>query len=364
MATQSADYLEERVKELTVLLEINKIIISTLDIDELLNLIMKLATQVVHAEVSSLMLLDESNQELYFNVALGDKGEKLKEIRVKVGEGVAGYVAAHGESLIVNDVSQDERFTARFDNATNFTTKNILCVPLKTKNRIVGVMEAINNQDKGYFGQDHQYLFEIFASQAAIAIENAQLFKNLRQAYIRAINSLTEAINVKDNYTAGHVDRVGEYALAIAHEINLDEETIEVIKQGAVLHDVGKIGIPESILNKPGKLTDEEFAIMKTHPAVSAQIVKPLGVSVHIMNAIKHHHERLDGRGYPDGLKGEEISLEARILSVADSYDAMVTDRPYRKGLSQEIAIGELRKNSGTQFDPAVVEAFLKVLNP
>lgn len=362
MTTHSADYLEERVKELTVLLEINKIIISTLDLDELLNLIMKLATQVVRAEASSLMLLDEQNQELYFNVALGDKGEKIKEIRIKVGEGIAGYVAAHGESLIVNDVSQDARFTARFDNATSFTTKNILCVPLKAKNHIVGVMEAINNQDKGSFEQDDQYLFEIFASQAAIAIENAQLFKNLREAYIRAINSLTEAINAKDNYTAGHVDRVGEYALAIAHEMNLNEETIETIKEAAVLHDVGKIGIPESLLNKPGKLSDEEFAIMKTHPVVSAKIVKPLGLSTAIMNAIKHHHERLDGRGYPDSLKGEAISLEARILCAADSYDAMITDRPYRKGLSQEIAIGELRKNSGTQFDPAVVDTFIKIL--
>lgn len=360
--TTSPNYLEERVKELTLLLELNKILISTLDIDKLLNFIMKMANRVVKAEASSLMLLDQSQQELYFNIALGDKGAQLKEIRVKVGEGIAGYVAAHGESLIVNDVTNDPRFTARFDTATHFTTKNILCVPLKTKNHIVGVMEAINNQDKGYFDNEHQYLFEVFASQAAIAIENAQLFKNLKEAYRGAINALTEAINAKDHYTAGHVDRVGEYAMAIGQEMGLAEEVLEDINQASMLHDVGKIGIPESVLNKPGKLTDEEFLIMKTHPVVSAQIVKPIGLSPHIVNAIRHHHERLDGKGYPDGLKGEELFLEARILCVADSYDAMITDRPYRKGLGQEIAIAELRKNSGTQFDPAVVEAFIKVL--
>lgn len=354
--------MEQRIQELSMLLELNKIIISTLDLDKLLNLIMNLATKVVRAEASSLMLLDEATQELYFDVALGEKGEQIKQIRVKVGEGIAGHVAKSGLPLIVNDVSKDPRFASKFDDSTQFKTKNILCVPLKVKNRIIGVMEAINNRDKGYFDMDNQYIFEIFASQAAVAIDNAQLFKSLREAYIGAVNSLTEAVNAKDHYTAGHVDRVGEYSLAIAQQMNLDEETIEVIREAALLHDVGKIGIPESVLNKPGKLTDEEFALMKSHSTMSAKIVKPIGLSPRIIEAIKHHHERVDGRGYPDGLKGEAISLEARILCVADTYDAMITDRPYRKGLGKEIAVEELKKCSGTQFDTAIVEAFLKVL--
>lgn len=363
MEQKNFDALEQRIYELSMLLELNKIIISTLDLDKLLNLIMNLATKLVRSEASSLMLLDENSQELYFDVALGEKGEQIKQIRIKAGEGIAGHVAQTGLPLIINNVSKDPRFAAKFDDSTQFKTKSILCVPLKVKNRIIGVMEAINNKDKGYFDMDSQYLLEIFASQAAVAIDNAQLFKKLRDAYMGAINALTEAINAKDHYTAGHVDRVGEYALSIAHMMNLDEDSVEVIKQAALLHDVGKIGIPEAVLNKPGKLTDEEFALMKSHSTMSATIVQPIGLSPKILQAIKHHHERVDGRGYPDGLKGDSISLEAKILCVADTYDAMVTDRPYRKGLSKNIAISELNKCSGTQFDAAVVEAFLKVLS-
>jgi putative nucleotidyltransferase with HDIG domain len=363
MEQKDFDALEQRVQELSMLLELNKIIISTLELDKLLHLIMTLASKVVHSEASSLMLLDDALQELYFDVALGEKREQIKQIRVKIGEGIAGHVAQTGLPLIIDDVSKDPRFAAKFDESTQFKTKSILCVPLKVKNRIIGVMEAINQKETGYFNMDNQYVFEIFASQAAVAIDNAQLFKKLRDAYMGAIKALTEAINAKDHYTAGHVDRVGEYALSIAQSMNLDEDSIEVIKQAALLHDVGKIGIPEAVLNKPGKLTDEEYALMKSHSTMSAQIVNPIGLSPRILAAIKHHHERIDGRGYPDGLQGEAISLEARILCVADTYDAMVTDRPYRKGLSKDIAIAELKKFSGSQFDTAVVEAFLKVLN-
>jgi putative nucleotidyltransferase with HDIG domain len=363
MEQKDFDALEQRVQELSMLLELNKIIVSTLDLDKLLNLIMTLAAKVVRSEASSLMLLDDATQELYFDVALGEKREQIKQIRVKAGEGIAGHVAQTGLPLIINDVSKDNRFASKFDESTQFKTKSILCVPLRVKNRIIGVMEAINHKETGYFSMDNQYIFEIFASQAAVAIDNAQLFKKLRDASMGAINALTEAINAKDHYTAGHVDRVGEYALSIAQAMNLDEESIEAIKQAALLHDVGKIGIPEAVLNKPGKLTDEEYALMKSHSAMSAQIVKPIGLSPRIIAAIKHHHERIDGRGYPDGLQGETISLEARILCVADTYDAMVTDRPYRKGLSKDIAVAELKKYSGIQFDTTVVEAFLKVLS-
>lgn len=363
MEQKDFDALEQRVQELSMLLELNKIIVSTLELDKLLNLIMTLAAKVVHSEASSLMLLDDATQELYFDVALGEKREQIKQIRVKAGEGIAGHVAQTGLPLIINDVSKDNRFASKFDESTQFKTKSILCVPLKVKNRIIGVMEAINQKETGYFNMDNQYIFEIFASQAAVAIDNAQLFKKLRDASMGAINALTEAINAKDHYTAGHVDRVGEYALAIAQTMNMDDESTEAIKQAALLHDVGKIGIPEAVLNKPGKLTEEEYTLMKSHSAMSAQIVHPIGLSPRIIAAIKHHHERVDGRGYPDGLQGEAISLEARVLCVADTYDAMVTDRPYRKGLSKDTAIAELKKYSGTQFDSAVVEAFLKVLN-
>lgn len=363
MDTDAISLLRRRNEELAMLLELNIVLNSTLELKELLNMIMHLATTIVNAEASALMLLDQEKQELYFDIALGAKGDQIKQSRLKIGEGIAGFVAQHGESLIIDDVSSDPRFSHKIDDTSQFVTKSILCVPLKVKNRIIGVMEAVNKLKKETFDGADKYLLEVFASQAAIAIENARLLKNLRDSYLGAINSLTEAVNAKDHYTAGHVDRVGEFALAIAKQLSLDKETIEVIHQAAVLHDVGKIGIPESVLLKPGKLTDEEFTMMKNHPLLSAKIVQPIGLNPRIVEAIKHHHERIDGRGYPDGVKGEEINIETKILCVADSYDAMTSDRPYRRGLSKETAVGELKKGSGTQFDTAIVEAFITVLS-
>lgn len=187
-------------------------------------------------------------------------------------------------------------------------------------------------------------------------------YKELKELYNSLIFSFVNAIDAKSPWTKGHSDRVRNYALAIAKELGFREQDMETLKTAALLHDIGKIGTYELILDKPGKLTDEESAFVKMHPAKGEEILKPIKQLGKIVPIIRHHHERIDGKSYPDGLKGEEIPFCARILHVADSFDSMTADRPYRKAPGLEYAISELKKYSGTQFDPKVVEAFLKVL--
>ncbi|MCX7661261.1 MAG: HD domain-containing protein, partial [Candidatus Omnitrophica bacterium] len=192
----------------------------------------------------------------------------------------------------------------------------------------------------------------------------SRLYENLRTTYMRAIKALAQAIDARDHYTRSHSERVREVAVAIAEEMALSLRQIESISEACELHDLGKIGIPDEILLKPGPLTPEEFEKIKKHPEISGQILEPLTFLNEAIEIVKQHHEHYDGSGYPRGLKGEEILLGARILHIADAYEAMCAERVYRKKpFTKEEAISEIKKNSGKQFDPKVVEAFLRVVN-
>jgi putative nucleotidyltransferase with HDIG domain len=187
--------------------------------------------------------------------------------------------------------------------------------------------------------------------------ENEQLLERTKRAYLSTITSLARTIEAKDPYTGGHTERVAEYALMLAKELGFSEEALQAVEVGAVIHDIGKIGIPDRILLKPGRLDSDEFAEMRRHPEISSYILDELDLPTVVRDMARNHHERFDGKGYPDGLKGDEIPLAARILTVADAFDAMTSDRPYRRALSQEVAAAEIRRNAGTQFCPTVVAA-------
>jgi putative two-component system response regulator len=191
-----------------------------------------------------------------------------------------------------------------------------------------------------------------------------RLYEDLRETYMRTIKALAHAIDARDHYTYSHSDNVTRYAELISRQMNIDVKNVADIKDACQLHDLGKIGVPDNILGKAEALTQEEFNEIKLHSGKGAQILEPLKFLENVTDIVKHHHERWDGKGYPDGVKGEEIPLGSRIMAVADSYDAMVSARPYRKvGLSVSEAIEEIKKNSGTQFDPKIVDAFLKVVD-
>jgi putative nucleotidyltransferase with HDIG domain len=199
----------------------------------------------------------------------------------------------------------------------------------------------------------------IFFVPLMLARHSFKLYMNMRDVFLNTIKALSLAIEAKDNYTRGHSERVAEYSFAIARRLKLPEDQVETIRYMALLHDIGKIGIEEYILNKSGQLTNEEYARIKEHAVIGSNIVKEVEQLGDAYLSVRHHHERFDGAGYPDGLKGDEIPLGARIIAVADTFDAMTSERIYRKGLSSDNAIAELQRVMGRQLDPSVVKAFL-----
>lgn len=355
-------FRQSKINRITKLYQIGERITSNIKIKSLMQEIMETAKEALKAEASTLYLVDEEKQELWFEVALGEKGNLLKSIRLKIGEGsIAGLVAKEGVSLNIKDVNKDSR-RSNIAQKIDQKQKAMLTVPVKYKGKIIGVLQVINKRGGGTFTREDQEFLEGMSSQVAIALENARLYKELKELFTESILSLAEAIDAKDPYTNGHSKRVTDYSVAIGREMGLQEEELEKLEYMAILHDVGKIGIKDSILNKQAQLDNDEFAIMKTHTLVGAKILDSMKSLKALSLGAKYHHEKYDGTGYQCGLKGDEIPLEARIIAVADTYDAMTTDRPYRKGLQHETAVNEINRFAGTQFDPMIVKYFNLVM--
>jgi len=352
--------LQKRIKRLETLIHTSMVFSSILDIEELLDVVMNKAEEVMDAEASSVFRIDETKNELYFITARGAKGKEAKEIRVPMGRGIVGWVAQHGKSLLVPDVRRDPRWFKGVDKKTKFVTRSIIAVPLVTKGKIIGVAEVLNKKGNKRFNKSDLELFESLGNQIAIAMENAALYKELDELFLSSIRAIVEAVDAKDPYTRGHSSRVVEYSLIIGEAVNLNKDDLKRLEVSAILHDVGKIGIPDRILGKPGKLTYDEYAYMKRHPELGSSIIEPIAELRDLIPNILHHHERYDGNGYPTGLRGKKIPLFARIICVADSYDAMTTDRPYRRKKSISQALKELEENSGSQFDARLAAIFVK----
>ena len=352
--------IEERAEKLALLSQLSQILNSTLDPQEVRRRAMEAATRLMKAEVGSLLLVDEERQQLYFEVALGDREDDIKKITLNLGEGIAGWVAQKGKPLIVNAPEKDPRFFRGVDERTEFKTRNLICVPIRVKEKVIGVLEAINKQKEEDFNQEDLSLFISLADQVAIALDNARLYQELEGMFFQTAESLADAIEKRDPYTGGHTQRVTIYSLIIATYLRVNPLEKKWLKIASVLHDIGKIGIEDHILRKPDQLSPEEFDAIKRHSDIGAEILEHIQQLRGIVPGVKYHHEQIDGGGYPDGLKGDSIPLLAKIVAVADTYDAMTTDRPYRKALKKEEAFEELKKCSGTQFDSEVVGAFIQ----
>jgi HD-GYP domain-containing protein (c-di-GMP phosphodiesterase class II) len=349
----------EQEARLALLEEVARQVGTVSELAQLVEQITRMTQHTLRASASSVLLLDEEKQELFFRVAEGDAKSALKEVRINVGSSIAGWVARNGKPAIVNDVSKDPRHFKGIDKATGFETKAMMCAPLLVHRKVIGVLEVLNKVDGSEFTEQDLETLVSVASTAAIAIENTRLHHSLKQECKSTIKALAAAIDAKDPYTSGHSQHVMEYALLAGASLSLSSQDLEVLEYAGILHDVGKIGIPDSILGKPGKLTEDEYGIIKRHPVISASILDGVQFLEAARTLVLYHHERYDGRGYPDGLKGEEIPLGARILAVADSFDAITSSRPYRAAMSAQEAIDELHRCTGTQFCPVAVQAFL-----
>ena len=353
-------HMEGKVERLTLLSQLGQILNSTLDHKEIRRRAMKAATQLMKAEVGSLLCINEEKGQLYFEVALGDREEDIKTISLHFGEGIAGWVAQYGKPLIVNSPREDPRFFKEVDERTEFKTQNIICVPIKVKEKVIGVLEAINKQGKRRFDKEDLSLLTSLADQVAIALDNSRLYQELEEMFIQTAESLADAIEKRDPYTGGHTQRVNLYSQAISKHLQLKPLERKWLKITSVLHDIGKIGIEDHILKKNTTLSSEEFDMIKRHSNIGVEIIEHIHQLRESIPGVKYHHEYVNGKGYPDGLRGEEIPILAKIVAVADTYDAMTTDRPYRKAMEEVAAIEELKRCSGTQFDGEVVEAFMK----
>jgi HD-GYP domain-containing protein (c-di-GMP phosphodiesterase class II) len=350
----------EKAKRLALLSQLSQILNSTLDPKEIRRRAMEAATRLMKAEVGSLLLVHEEKRYLYFEVALGEREEDIKTISLNFGEGIAGWVAQHGKPLIVNSPEKDRRFFKGVDKRLEFKTRNIICVPVKVKEKTIGVLEAINKKGKGRFNKEDLSLLTSLADQVAIALDNSRLYQELEDMFFQTAESLADAIEKRDSHTGGHTQRVTFYSQAIAKYLRLTPLERKWLKITSVLHDIGKIGIGDDILKKPKPLSPEEFHIIKRHSNMGVEIIEHIRQLREIIPGVKYHHEQVDGKGYPDGLRGKDIPILAKIVAVADTYDAMTTDRPYRKAKDKKMAIDELKRCSGTQLDKKVVDAFIR----
>jgi len=350
---------EKEIKKLKAMVEVSQRLGSTLNLNTLLKLIMEIGKDVLNAEASSIFQIDEEKKELYFVTATGKSGKKVKTIKLPWGKGIAGWVAQKGKTVYVEDVKKDKRFYQKVDEKSQFKTKSIIAVPIKTKNKILGVAEVLNKRGGEKFIKEDIEIFEAIAKQAGLAMENASLYQDLDELFRGTIRAIVKTIEAKDEYTRGHTERVTEYSLLIGDEMGLSDEEKRRLEISALLHDVGKIGIPDAILGKPGKLTDKEFDAIKSHPKRGAEIMSSIKQMSDVLDGIKYHHERYDGKGYPERLKDDKIPAIARIICVADAFDAMTTDRPYRQGLAVEEAKRRLIENKWSQFDGDIVDTFI-----
>ena len=323
---------------------------------EVLDIALRKAEELCRDETSSIWELDPESQELSFRVVRGAAAVEIRDLRVAVGQGIVGSVAASGLAEVVNEVERDPRWQG--DRTPGFTTRAILAVPLAVEGRVVGVLQLLNPIGKQGFDPRDLQRMQTFARLVAHAVENARLYEFQERQVVELATALAEAIDKRDPYTGGHIRRVVAYSVLLGRELELDRADLERLRLSATLHDVGKIAVPDDILRKPSPLTDEERRVMSLHATDGAQIVERISGFRDLVAGVRSHHERVDGKGYPDRLAGDEIPLFARIIAVADTYDAMTTSRPYRQALSAESAVAEIVRCSGSQFAPKVVVAF------
>ena len=364
------DYsLPTKSDPLVSLVKISRSITALTDIDELLRVIAEETKNAIQADRCTVFLWDKDTDELWSKVALGL--DSSQEIRFPADKGLAGYVVKTGESLNIVDAYNDSRFNPEVDTKTGYRTKTILCMPIMNNNReIIGAFQVINKID-GVFTKNDEDLLVAIGGSASIALENAQLFDKQLQMYHEQkllfesfIDTLATSIDARDKITAGHSTRVRLYSTLLAKAIGMEPKDVSLLEKAAILHDIGKIGIRDSVLQKDGKLTDEEYKHIQEHVRITHNILNKIYMSPDfrlITEMACSHHEKWDGSGYYRHLKGEEITLGGRILAVADVFDAITSKRHYRDKMPIVNVIDILIKGAGSHFDKSLVDTFLSI---
>jgi HD-GYP domain-containing protein (c-di-GMP phosphodiesterase class II) len=343
--------------ELTNLHEGLRAVTATLELKAVLQQVLNWASRASDARIGCLALKEEGVLHL-----VGYYGTEDPEIAGRLALGF-------GAQICLEVMTSNESILEHMDESGKSGSGNpldpsaVLCVPITLREEPIGVIFLANYKEDRRFNEDHRRLVSALAAQAGVAIDNARLFRDREELFLSTLNAMAAAVDARDPYTAGHSQRVTQYALAIARQLDYapdDDEAWKRLEQGGLLHDIGKIGVPDSILQKPAPLTKEEFDLMKQHPARGYDILRGVKLLKDELVIVRSHHERFDGHGYPDGLKGDQLPMCAWIVAAADALDAMTSDRPYRKGMDLAVALAEIKRGAGTHFHPDVARAVLE----
>jgi len=360
---------EHQLQRLRALRSIDQAISASFDLNITLGIFLRNAVTQLGIDAALLLLLNPAMNTLEYAADIGFRSNKVRKINLRLGEGGAGRVALERQRLSIPDLLQvDKPFVhPQLVIDENFVTYH--AVALIVKGQVKGVLEVFQRSLLEPGAEWIDFL-ETLAGQAAIAVDNNQLFENLQRsnfelaiAYDETVEGWSMAMDLRDRETEGHTQRVTRLTQELGVRMGMNESELVLVRRGSLLHDIGKMGVPDSILLKPGELTPEEWAIMRQHPRFAYDMLSPITYLRQALDIPYCHHEKWDGTGYPRGLKGKEIPITARIFAVVDVYDALTSDRPYRKGLSREKTLAYIREQSGQHFDPEVVEIFLKVID-
>ena len=356
-----------RQSQLGALMGIGRVINSSRGLQRVLEEVMDTLIALMRAERGFLMLRDPKDGMLKPEISRGIDHLNLDEEIIKVSQTIVRKVSSTGESVLTTNAQADPRFENQMSVAA-YQLRSILCAPLKLRNEMIGVIYVDNRAHTGIFRESDLELINAFADQAAVAIDNARLFddlqasnRELEKAYQATLEGWVRALDMRDKETEGHTQRVTKLTERLARSMGVDGDELLNIKRGALLHDIGKMAIPDGILLKPGKLTDDERLLIQQHPVYAYEMLNPIDFLLPAIDIPYCHHEKWDGTGYPRGLRGEDIPFSARIFPVIDVWDALISDRPYRKGLPQDEVRQYIHADSGKHFDPRVVNAFFEL---
>ncbi|MBA4384941.1 MAG: hypothetical protein C0410_09410 [Anaerolinea sp.] len=359
---------EQQLKRLTSLRRIDMSISGSFDVQLILDILLEEVTIQLKVDAASIYLYKPNNHELELIATRGFGNRKGKHDHITLGVDYPGLAALENRSIFIEDLDQAEESSLLGQMLVSEGFVTYIAVPLMAKSEIRGVIE-IAHRTRLTLSEDWLRFLEMLAGQGAIAIETTQLFTNLQRsnielsmAYDATIRGWSNALDLRDQETEGHTQRVTEMTLKLAATFGFDEKEIINIKRGALLHDIGKMGIPDSILLKPGQLSDDEWVTMRKHPRIAYELISPITYLRPATDIPYCHHEKWDGTGYPRGLKGEQIPLAARLFAVVDVYDALTNERPYRHAWSKEKTLAYIQENSGTYFDPQIIPVFFHLL--
>ena len=355
-----AELLQSAQKYLTTLHKVSEILARASGVEALFDSIVSAILEVSGGDRAAILMRPKDGGKDVDLVAVRTKDGKASGA-VMLSRTVVNDVIEKGISIFTDDALADDRYVGG-ESIVRQRIRSVMCAPMRTTDEILGVL-YVDSQMAREFNEAELELLAAVGNQAGIALHRARLMEEVERLFFDVMKAIASLIDAKDGYTHKHSERVAQFGVRIARHLGFDADTRAVVELSGLLHDVGKIGVPDAILNKPGKLTDEEFRQMRLHPIHGARILSQIQSErvVNILPGVKYHHERWDGKGYPEGLKGEEIPLLGRVLGVADFVDALTSDRSYRKGLTLEEALNMVKDLEGQAFDPVVVKAAVEL---